>query len=171
MNRILIVGSGGAGKTTLAIQLAKLLNLEVIHLDQHYWNSGWRENTPEEWNAKVQNLIAKDRWVMDGNYSGTLEIRAKSADTIIFLDFSTWTCLWGIFWRRIQYHGRTRPSMPENCPERLDGEFFRYVGNYRRTRRGPMLERLKRYTSQNTKVLIFRNRREVRKWMKHLKLH
>lgn len=169
MDRILIVGSGGAGKTTLALQLASLLSLEVIHLDQHFWNSGWRESTPEEWNAKVQNLIAKDRWVMDGNYSGTLEIRARTADTIIFLDFSTWTCLRGILWRRLQYHGRTRPSMPENCPERLNPEFIHYVWNYRRSRRPAMLERLKRYEAEKKKVFIFRNRREVNKWIKGLR--
>lgn len=169
MNRILIVGSGGAGKTTLALQLASLLSLEVIHLDQHFWNSGWQESTPEEWNAKVQNLIAKDRWVMDGNYSGTLEIRAGRSDTIIFLDFSTRTCLWGILRRRLQYHGRTRPSMPTNCPERLNLEFFHYVWNYRRSRRPAMLERLKRYEAAKKKVLIFRNRREVSEWIEGLR--
>lgn len=165
MNRILIVGCGGAGKTTLAMQLSELLNLEVIHLDQHFWNSGWRECSPDEWNAKVRKLIAKNRWVMDGNYSGTLEIRSEVADTIIFLDFSRWVCLSSIIRRRIQYHGQTRPSMPENCPEKIDHEFFWYVWNYRRTRRPGMLERLQKYAAGGKKVLIFNNRRELQQWL------
>ena len=105
---------------------------------------------------------------MDGNYSGTLEIRAKAADTVIFLDFSTFTCLWGVIKRRIRYHGRTRPSMPDNCPERADWEFFHYVFNYRRTRRVPMLERLKGYEAKKKKVLIFKDRREMRHWLHSL---
>ncbi|PHN03013.1 DNA topology modulation protein [Flavilitoribacter nigricans] len=166
MNRILIVGSGGAGKTTLARQLGELLHLEVIHLDQHFWNSGWRECAPDEWNAKVRNLIAKDQWVMDGNYGGTLEIRARAADTIVFLDFSRWQCLWGIVSRRIRYHGRTRPSMPDNCPERLSWEFVRYVWNYPRTRRPAMLDRLKGYEAAGKQIFILRNRRAARDWIR-----
>jgi adenylate kinase family enzyme len=169
MDRILIIGNGGAGKTTLARQLARQLKLKAIHLDQHYWHSGWRESSPEAWNAKVQNLVTAERWVMDGNYSGTIEIRARAADTIIFLDFSTWTCIGGILRRRIRYHGRTRPSMPENCPERLDLQFFHYVLNYRRTRRPAMLERLKRYEGNGKNVLIFSNRREVAAWLEAFK--
>lgn len=165
MDRILIVGNGGAGKTTLARQLAAHLNLEIIHLDQHYWNSGWRECSPDEWNAKVQQLIAKERWVMDGNYSGTLEIRAQVADTIIFLDFSRWVCLWGIIKRRIQFHGQTRPSMPENCPEKIDLEFFWYVWHYQKTRSSAMLERLQKFEALGKKVLIFKTRQKLRDWL------
>ena len=96
MKRILIIGSGGAGKTTLARQLGKLLDLPVVHLDALYWQPGWTETPKQVWNDKIQDLLLQDSWVMDGNYGGTLDQRIVAADTIIFLDISRLTCLFRV---------------------------------------------------------------------------
>src|SRR5688572_30960534 len=78
MKRILVIGSGGAGKSTFARRLGKILSIEVIHLDSIYWRPGWIETPKQEWKKRVEHLIAGDSWIMDGNYSGTLQLRFEA---------------------------------------------------------------------------------------------
>lgn len=77
MKRILIFGNCGAGKTTLAYQIQELTGLELIHLDQEYWQAGWVETDRFDWRNKVEQLATKNRWIMDGNYRGTFDIRSQ----------------------------------------------------------------------------------------------
>src|SRR5690349_3028678 len=88
MKKILVIGSGGAGKSTFAKQLSAILHLEVLHLDALYWQAGWVETPKPEWKQRVTELLAGDAWIMDGNYSGTLDIRMQACDTVIFLDLA-----------------------------------------------------------------------------------
>ncbi len=160
MQRILILGSGGAGKTTLARQLAGVLGIEVIHLDTLYWKPGWVESEQAEWRGKIQAVVQRESWIMDGNFSETLPERLEACDTVIFLDFSRTVCLWRILKRVVQYYGRTRPDLPEGCPERLDFEFMAWVWNFPTRSRRKVLELLE--THRHTKnVVRLRNRREV----------
>jgi adenylate kinase family enzyme len=85
---VLVIGPGGAGKSTVAKRLGRILSLEVIHLDKFYWKPGWIEAPKEEWDVPIERLLAGESWIMDGNYSRTLERRLKSADTVVFLDFA-----------------------------------------------------------------------------------
>jgi|GEM_PF-6144959 len=73
MNKVLIMGCCGSGKTTLAEQINKLCGLPIISLDQHYFQPGWVETPQIEWQKKVKKLAARPRWVMDGNYRSTLK--------------------------------------------------------------------------------------------------
>ena len=85
--RILVIGSSGAGKSTLSKKLNSLLSLPVIHLDVHYHNPNWQEPTKEEWEIILKKLVRKPKWIMDGNYSDSFDIRIPRADTIIYLDY------------------------------------------------------------------------------------
>jgi len=98
---------------------------------------------------------------MDGNYGGTMELRFEHADTAIFLDLPTASCLSGILRRFLRWRGRTRPDMPAGCPETSDVEFFRYELNYRRTRRAGVLRRLERFEGH---VVVLTSRRAVRRY-------
>jgi adenylate kinase family enzyme len=131
MERILVLGPCGAGKSTLALRLGKQLDLPVIHLDQHYWRPGWREPEPGDWAAQVEELIARPRWIMDGNYGGTLPIRLARADGAIFLDYPRRVFFSRMLWRSLSRFGRMRPDMAPGCAERLDWEFIRYTWRYR----------------------------------------
>ena len=86
MWRVLVVGSGGAGKSTFARELGARRGLPVVHLDRLYRRPPWTETPPDEWQEVVQSVVADERWVIDGNYSGTLELRLGAADTAILLD-------------------------------------------------------------------------------------
>jgi hypothetical protein len=105
-------------------------DLPVIHLDAYYWQSGWQENDPQQWLQIQQELIQCDRWIIDGNYGNTMDIRLAVADTVIWLDFNRYLCLWRVCKRYLKYPGKTRPDMAANCPERLTREFLQYVWNF-----------------------------------------
>ncbi|MBB3096177.1 adenylate kinase family enzyme [Actinoplanes campanulatus] len=125
--RIAILGCGGAGKSHLARQLATRLGLPVTHLDDLYYDNDWNPAPVDEFAAAQRDLVAADRWIIDGNYASTLPIRLAHADTVILLDLPAHTCLWGIARRR----GR----------HRITPSFIRYVVRYRRTMR-PRVEAL-----------------------------
>jgi len=156
--RILIIGSGGSGKSTLARALGERTGLPVIHLDSEYWQPGWVGMDKEEWAAKVEKLAADERWIMDGNFGNTREIRMRRADTVIFLDMNRLLCLyWGLK-RQITYHGRTRPDMGADCPEKIDFEYYKWVWTYPSHSRQVILDQLSMFIGR---VVILKNRRAV----------
>jgi adenylate kinase family enzyme len=144
MQRILVIGSGGAGKTTLALRLGERLSLPVVHLDAKYWHAGWVAAEKEEWTREVARLVHGDAWVMDGNYSGTLDLRIAAADTIVFLDYPRLLCLWRVVKRRLRFHGRARPEMHPECRERISWEFLDWIRTYPSRARPRVLEQLRR---------------------------
>ena len=135
MERILIIGCSGAGKTTLAKQLGETMHLPVYHLDKLWWKPGWVEESVEYFDAELAEILKRKRWIIDGNYNRTLPERLKYADTVVFLDYSTWRCLMRALKRIFLWHGRVRPDMSAGCPERLDLEFLRYIWTYNRCMR------------------------------------
>jgi adenylate kinase family enzyme len=142
MKRVLVIGAGGSGKTTFARRLAERTGLPLIHLDQHYWSAGWVPTADEDWRAEVDRMVARDCWIMDGNYGGTFDIRMPRSDTVLFLDVPRIVCLWRVAWRRLWYRGRGRPDLPPGCPERLTWEFITWIWSYPRRRRDDILQRL-----------------------------
>ena len=130
MKRIAVVGSGGAGKSTFAKQLARRLELPIYHLDAFYWKPGWIETPKQEWETIHAGLVARDAWVIDGNYGGTMESRFAVADAIVFLNYPRSICLFRAVSRWLRYRGGDRPEMREGCPEKLDWEFVQWILNF-----------------------------------------
>lgn len=163
MKRILILGPGGAGKSTLAKKLAAKLGLPLIHLDQHYWQPGWVPMEPEKWPDVIADLTARDSWVMDGNYAGALDQRLEVADLAVFLDFNRWKSLWGTFTRVLKQSGQVRSDMAPGCPERFDAEFFIWLWNFPRDSKPDLEAALARHPG--TRVVRLTSRREVDRWL------
>jgi adenylate kinase family enzyme len=142
--RILVLGSGGSGKSTLARQLGDQLGLPVIHLDIHYWSYGWKPTPEAEWQGRVRQLAHGERWVMDGNFSGSLPIRIERCDAALFLDLSRWVCVRSVLSRWLRYRFGQRPDLPEGCPEKIDLEFLSWVWNFPERSRPKVLAELQR---------------------------
>ena len=159
MKKVLVIGSGGSGKSTFANRLGELLNIKVVHLDRLYWHPGWVETPKADWLKTVDELLMQDSWILDGNYSGTLERRLKCCDAVIFLDMPRRLCLWRILKRAVMYRNRSRPDMADGCPEKLNLEFISWVWNYSSRTRPKLLQRLK--ATGNKRIVYLRSRAEV----------
>ena len=168
MKRISIVGSGGAGKSTFAHQLADILHLPVIHLDALYWQPGWVATPQDEWSEKQQQFVQQESWIIDGNYTSTLDVRFTIADTIIFLDFPRLLCLYRAIKRRIQFAVKTRPDMAEGCPERIDHEFLLWIWNYPTNGRMRVLKKIEQHRG-GKQIVILRSPRQVQQFLHSLK--
>ncbi|MFN8038474.1 MAG: hypothetical protein U0Q07_04595 [Acidimicrobiales bacterium] len=140
--RIALVGSGGAGKSTLATRLGAATGLPVVHLDRLYWSPGWVEPAPEDWLARVESLVAGPAWILDGNHGTTAHLRIDAADLVVLVDTPRWRCLWRVLARRLRHRGTNRPDMADGCPERLDPTFVRWVWIFPREKRPRFVEEL-----------------------------
>lgn len=166
-NRLLVLGCGGSGKSTLAEELSQITSLPLVCLDKLYWKPGWEHLSREEFRAVLDEALAQERWIMDGDYDGTLAHRLDYCDAAVLLDYPTIVCLAGVTRRWLTNWGKTRSSMTEGCPERLDGEFLRWVAGYRRTRRPAHMKLLEQAGAKDRppRIFILKNRRQCRKWL------
>ena len=119
MRRILVIGSPGAGKSTLAQRLAVRLDLPLIHLDREYFGPGWAMPSKEEWRDKVARLASRPAWVMDGNYASTFDIRVPRAEAIVWLDVPRWQCALSVLWRVVD-PARSHLAVPDAATATAD---------------------------------------------------
>ncbi len=168
MQRVAVIGSGGAGKSTLARGLGAILGIAVVHLDRLYWQPGWVATDAAEWKEVQRLLIARDRWILDGHYGGTLDLRLAAADTVIFLDMPRVVCVVSIVRRWLRCRGRRRPDGAVGCPERITWEFLRWVWHYPKVHRPRMLAKLAQH-ADGRRIVILRNRVEVRGFLERLR--
>ena len=143
MQRVAVVGSGGAGKSTFARALGRVTGIPVVHLDENYWNPGWTE-TPRDKFAEIQGaLVAQERWIIDGHYSHTFDLRFARADTVIVLAPPRRVCIFRVLKRVvINWH---RDIQAEGCPEHLDLTFLRWLWDFPHTGRTALAAALHRH--------------------------
>ncbi len=162
-NRISIVGGSGSGKSTLCDILSKELGIPAIHLDAINYKANWVERDKIERDKIISNKSMEDKWIIDGNYNKTLKERFERADLIIWLDYSTFIQLKGIFKRYFKTRNNDRPEIP-GCKERLNFEFIKYVATYNKKKRCIIVDNLKDVPKE--KVLIFKKQKDLNKWIK-----
>jgi adenylate kinase family enzyme len=170
MRRILVIGSGGAGKSTFSRRLSEILDIEVIHLDKEHWKPGWVEPPKDVWRSKVEELVGGDEWIMDGNYSGTLDLRIAACDTVILLDLPRALCVWRALKRVATYRGTNRPDLTEGCDERVDLTFLLWIWNYPSRTRPKVLGLIKQH-SQSKRIVHLRSRKAVEKFLSEVAAH
>lgn len=158
--RCLVVGCGGAGKTTFSRELSARTGLPLVHLDRLYWRAGWEPTPAAEWRDTVAELVRGPAWIMDGNYGGTFDLRFDAADVVYFLDTSRWVCLARVLRRWWRYRGSARPSLPEGCPDRLTWSFLHWIWTYPSRRRPEILRRLRDLGDERVRIVASKTDRE-----------
>ncbi len=167
MKRIMIMGCSGSGKSTLSNKMHQKLGIKEIPLDLYYLKPNWAETPKLEWEIIVKELSKQESWIMDGNYGGTMDIRIKRADTLIFLDYPTWLCLFRVIKRTIKHYNKVRPGMSNGCRERFSLSFLHYVFTFRMIRRKGILSKLK--TLEKTKTIhILKNDKAIKAFLMSL---
>lgn len=122
-NRVLVLGPGGAGKSTFARHLGAVTGLPVVELDAVYWSDALEPLPPGEWAARQSELVAPGRWILDGDLGPYDEVgvRLAAADTVVVLEYPTWLCVWRTLRRGrrrrdywawlLGWHRRDRPRL------------------------------------------------------------
>lgn len=164
MKRICIIGGSGTGKTTLAKNLGKQLNLPVYYIDGIHHLKNWEIRDKDERDKIILEIINKDKWIIDGTYKSTLKQRLKKADCVIYLDYSTFAQIRGILGRFIKKHGKEKEEIP-GCKEKMSWDFFWWVVNWRKNKRPTIIKNIQEVN--NEKIHIFKTRRELNKWYKN----
>lgn len=160
MKKIMIIGSPGTGKSTLGRQLEDTLSIKLYHLDKLFWKPHWEMSTKHEQQTILSDIVEKESWIIDGNYSSTLDIRMKQADTIIYLKKARLVCLYQVLKRVIKYRGTTRPDMQEDCPEKIDIEFIKWIWHFPKNHEPLIDEYLNQLTHKQTLIKLT-NKKEI----------
>lgn len=128
-SKIMVIGFSGSGKSTISKMISNTLNIPVLYLDKVHWLESWVENDKESECKIVSDFLENnDSWVIDGNYSHmSYNERLESADLIIFMNFNRFNCLFRAFKRLFENRGKTRESMADNCVEKVDFEFIKWI--------------------------------------------
>ena len=165
MNRICIIGGSGTGKTTLANNLGKQLNLPIYHIDGIHHLPNWEIRDKDERDKIILQKTDEERWIIDGTYRSTLKQRLEKSDYVIYLDYSTIAQIKGALGRFIKNHGREKQEIP-GCNEKMSWKFFLLVVNWRKNKRQTIIDTLQNVN--NDKVHIFKTRKQLNKWYKDM---
>ena len=154
MQRIIVIGCPGSGKSRLSRALHHKTCIPLYHLDMMYWNADKTTVEKSVFLERLSAVLEQDAWIIDGNYGSTMELRMAVCDTVIFLDYPLKVCLDGIKERR----GKPRSDMPW-CETEEDAEFIEFIKNYNEQQKPKVLELLKKYGDKN--IVILESREEA----------
>ena len=160
--KLAIIGSPGSGKSTLAKRLGDKLNLPLIHLDKLFWHGKWNTTAEDIWREKVKEVCEQEKWIIDGDYFNTMEIRLAAADTIIFLNVPRYKCLYRLIKRMIVSCGKARSDMGSGCIEKPSWsflKFLKFVWDYHKLKKPIILGLLKSY--KDKRVYILKDSNEI----------
>lgn len=163
MKRVIVIGCPGSGKSTFSRALQHKTGLPLVYLDMLNWNAD-RTTVPREvFRRRLHEAITEESWIIDGNYSSTMELRLAACDTVFFLDYPREVCMEGILSRR----GTVRPDMPwVEDPSDVDEEFVEFVKNFEAESRPMVLELLAKYREKT--VFTFHCRSEAEDYLSTL---
>ena len=155
MLKIIIVGSPGAGKSTFARKLRDITGIPLFYLDMLWHKPDRTTVTQEEFNNRLNGILQKDRWIIDGNYQRTLEPRLQACDTVFLMDFPLETCISGAESRI----GKKREDLPWTELE-FDPEFKQWIQDFPKNRLPQLYEMIETY-KDNKEIMVFHSRKEA----------
>ena len=172
--RLIVIGATGAGKSTLAENLANKLGLEWIELDALHWLPGWQSRPLEDFRARTEQATQGPRWVIAGNYSSVRDLTWPRAELIIWLDYPLWTIFWRLWhrtwkrwWTRELLWGTNRENMLDHFKlwSKQDSLFAWLFATYwRRKREFPLLIA----AHPHLQLIHLRTPRETQQWFESL---
>ncbi len=147
VNRILVIGCSGGGKTTLSVKLATLLSAEYQSIDRDVrWLPGWKERDKLTQRTMISDLVNRNRWVMDGSGASTFDIRLPRTELILWVRVPRYIALKGLATRVLSNFGSVRPEMAQGCPEKLpDINFLSYIWNFEKEYAPLFVENIEKY--------------------------
>ena len=169
MTRIIIIGNGGTGKSTLGEKLGKILNLKVTHLDKMTFKPGWIRVDEDEFKNKLSEIISERDWIIEGwSYHSTLKLRLEASTIIIYLKYSILICYWNAFLRHLKYFYRQNPYDPPDSPilkktNKMVKAIWKVYKEYE-----PELQGMLKDYEGKKKILVFENRKELNMFVKKL---
>lgn len=162
MNKVLIIGCPGSGKSTFARGLRDKTNLPLFYLDMLYHRADKTTIDDKEFDIKLSEILIKDQWIIDGNYSRTLETRIKECDTVFLFDIPIEDCISGVE-NRI---GNKREDMPW-IEEEFDSEFKRFIINFSNTQAPYTNELIEKYKN-SIDLTVFKTRKEADEYLDNI---
>ena len=159
MKRIIVIGSPGAGKSTFARKLKEKTGIPLYYLDMIFHNPDKTTATREEFDSKLQTILQKEEWIIDGNYQRTLPLRFEACTDVFFLDYPLDQCMEGAASRV----GKPREDLPWTEQE-FDPEFRKYILDFPKDQLPPIYELIEKYKDSRN-ITIFRSREEANEWL------
>ena len=159
MQKVIIIGCPGSGKSTFGKKLNKASGIPLYHLDMMYWNADKTIVGKDAFLDRLRNVLSYPEWIIDGNYSSTMEMRLKECDTVFFLDYPTDICLEGVRARR----GKPRSDMPWLESDTVDEDFISFIENFNSESRPQIMNLLKKYSDKD--IIVFHSREESQKYL------
>ena len=174
LRRIIVIGTTGSGKTTLARELARALGVEHVEFDAYRHGPNWTETPDDEFRRQLVHALRGERWVADGNYSMVQDAVWPRATTIVWLDFTFGLVLWRLIVRTFR-RGITRETLWNGNKENLFSHFFTrhslflwaFKSHWRRRRTVPPTLALPQHA--HLRLVRLRSRREAARWLQNVR--
>ena len=163
MEKVIIIGCPGSGKSTFGRELKHITGLPLFHLDMLYWNEDRTTVSKEIFINRLKQVMSNSKWIIDGNYGSSMEMRIKECDTVFFLDYPTDVCMDGINTRK----GQVRSDMPWVENDNTDDEFIDFVNSYNSESRPKVISLLEKYSSKD--IIIFKTRLDSENYLSMLR--
>lgn len=170
MEKIVIIGGNGAGKTTFAGQLSEKLDIPLIFIDKIYWTDNWTRADEHTANTLLKAEIQKSKWIIDGNHTSTIPDRLKECDTVFYFDFNTANCFIGCVVRVLRNYGIQRDDVGGSGNiEKFDKKkmaFLKSVLRFNKLNRSLYYDMINE--TPNIHLIVFKNRKQVKDYLRNV---